>query len=166
MLRCATDNLVLTTGKSSKTPVTGKCLLGEGYPGYRTPVSVKLLTRHRPLCYDGGYLPFSVKTNSVTKWSTVVTVSKKLQFLAKNMSDSVRAFPQFWPWFWKVSEPGVLSWEQLLQVGRGQDEQRLHQSLRLSWLLAEMEKRADTADISVLFFFGCAIFLAVYAQRN
>ena len=29
-----------------------------------------------------------------------------------------------------------------------------------------MEKRADTADISVLFFFGCAIFLAVYAQTS
>ena len=28
----------------------------------------------------------------------------------------------------------------------------------------EMEKRADTADISVLFFFGCANFLAVHAQ--
>ena len=33
-------------------------------------------------------------------------------------------------------------------------------------LVAEMEKRADTADISVLFFFGCAIFLAVYAQTS
>ena len=31
---------------------------------------------------------------------------------------------------------------------------------------SEMEKRADTADISVLFFFGCAIFLAVYAQTS
>ena len=27
-----------------------------------------------------------------------------------------------------------------------------------------MEKRADTADISVLFFLGCANFLAVYAR--
>ena len=32
--------------------------------------------------------------------------------------------------------------------------------------LAEMEKRADTADISVLFFSDCANFLAVYAQTN
>ena len=31
---------------------------------------------------------------------------------------------------------------------------------------AEMEKRADNADISVLFFGGCANFLAVYAQTN
>ena len=31
---------------------------------------------------------------------------------------------------------------------------------------AEMEKRADTADISVLFFSDCANFLAVYAQTN
>ena len=31
---------------------------------------------------------------------------------------------------------------------------------------SEMEKRADTADISVLFFSGCANFLAVYAQTN
>ena len=30
----------------------------------------------------------------------------------------------------------------------------------------EMEKRADNADISVLFFGGCANFLAVYAQTN
>ena len=29
---------------------------------------------------------------------------------------------------------------------------------------SEMEKHADTADISVLFFFGCANFLAVHAQ--
>ena len=29
---------------------------------------------------------------------------------------------------------------------------------------AEMEKRADTADISVLFFSGCANILAVYAN--
>ena len=33
-------------------------------------------------------------------------------------------------------------------------------------LEAEMEKRADTADISVLFFLGCAIFVAVYAQKK
>ena len=33
-------------------------------------------------------------------------------------------------------------------------------------LLAEMEKRADTADISVLFFPGCANVLAVYAQNS
>ena len=33
-------------------------------------------------------------------------------------------------------------------------------------LKSEMEKRADTADISVLFFSGCANFLAVYAQTN
>ena len=31
---------------------------------------------------------------------------------------------------------------------------------------AEMEKRADTADISVLFFSVCANILAVYAQTN
>ena len=31
---------------------------------------------------------------------------------------------------------------------------------------AEMEKRADIADISVLFFLGCANLLAVYAQTN
>ena len=29
-----------------------------------------------------------------------------------------------------------------------------------------MKKCTDTADISVLFFFGCAIFLAVYAQTS
>ena len=29
-----------------------------------------------------------------------------------------------------------------------------------------MEKRADTADISVLFFFGCAKFLVVGAKIN
>ena len=29
---------------------------------------------------------------------------------------------------------------------------------------SEMEKRADIADISVLFLWGCANFLAVYAQ--
>ena len=29
---------------------------------------------------------------------------------------------------------------------------------------SEMEKRADTADISVLFFLACANFLAVYLQ--
>ena len=29
----------------------------------------------------------------------------------------------------------------------------------------EMEKRADTADISVLFLFGCADILAVYVRR-
>ena len=28
-----------------------------------------------------------------------------------------------------------------------------------------MEKRADTADISVLFLFGCANILAVYVRR-
>ena len=33
-------------------------------------------------------------------------------------------------------------------------------------LEAEMEKRADTADISVLFFLDRANFLAVYAQTN
>ena len=33
-------------------------------------------------------------------------------------------------------------------------------------LQSEMEKRADNADISVLFFGGCANFLAVYAQTN
>ena len=32
--------------------------------------------------------------------------------------------------------------------------------------MAETEKRADTADMYVLFFFGCAIFLAVYAQTS
>ena len=33
--------------------------------------------------------------------------------------------------------------------------------------VAEMEKRADTADISALFFGGgCANFLALYAQTN
>ena len=30
----------------------------------------------------------------------------------------------------------------------------------------EMEKRADTADISVLFFSGCANILAEYAQTS
>ena len=30
----------------------------------------------------------------------------------------------------------------------------------------EMEKRADTGDISVLFFLSCANFLAVYAQTD
>ena len=30
----------------------------------------------------------------------------------------------------------------------------------------EMEKRADTADISVFFLGGCANFLAVSAQKN
>ena len=34
------------------------------------------------------------------------------------------------------------------------------------YLPSEMEKRADNADISVLFFGGCANFLAVYAQTN
>ena len=33
-------------------------------------------------------------------------------------------------------------------------------------IYTEMEKRADTADISVLFFGGCANFLAVYAQTK
>ena len=33
-------------------------------------------------------------------------------------------------------------------------------------LPSEMEKRADNADISVLFLGGCANFLAVYAQTN
>ena len=33
-------------------------------------------------------------------------------------------------------------------------------------MVPEMEKRADNADISVLFFGGCANFLAVYAQTN
>ena len=32
--------------------------------------------------------------------------------------------------------------------------------------MPEMEKCADTADISVPFFLGCANFLAVYAQIN
>ena len=31
---------------------------------------------------------------------------------------------------------------------------------------AEMEKCADTTDISVLFFFGCANFFTVYAQTS
>ena len=33
-------------------------------------------------------------------------------------------------------------------------------------VVAEMEKRADTGDISVLFFLSCANFLAVYAQTD
>ena len=33
-------------------------------------------------------------------------------------------------------------------------------------ICSEMEKRADTADISVLFFFGCANILAVNAQTS
>ena len=31
---------------------------------------------------------------------------------------------------------------------------------------AEMEKRVDTGDISVLIFFSCANFLAAYPQTN
>ena len=38
--------------------------------------------------------------------------------------------------------------------------------ISIFWGLPEMEKRADTADISVLFFLDCANFLAVYAQTN
>ena len=38
-------------------------------------------------------------------------------------------------------------------------------SVTRSYGSAEMEKRADAADASVLFFLlGCAIFLAVYVQ--
>ena len=36
----------------------------------------------------------------------------------------------------------------------------------LDHLQAEMEKRADTADISVLFYLGCANFLPVHAQTK
>ena len=32
--------------------------------------------------------------------------------------------------------------------------------------IAEMEKRVDTGDISVLIFFSCANFLAAYPQTN
>ena len=39
--------------------------------------------------------------------------------------------------------------------------------LAMMMIITEMEKRADSADISVLFFsYSCANFLAVYAQRN
>ena len=40
------------------------------------------------------------------------------------------------------------------------------QSENLKKLPAEVEKRADTADISVLFFLGCANLLAVHAQTK
>ena len=40
-------------------------------------------------------------------------------------------------------------------------------SIISSWpSLAEMEKRVDTGDISVLIFFSCANFLAAYPQTN
>ena len=39
-----------------------------------------------------------------------------------------------------------------------------HGRPRQSQVQPEMEKRSDTADISVLFFFGCSNILAVYVQ--
>ena len=38
--------------------------------------------------------------------------------------------------------------------------------LKLTTIKTEMEKRADSADISVLFFSGCANFLAVCVQTS
>ena len=62
----------------------------------------------------------------------------------------------------KVSVHNFTVWEFISQLDAEQS---------MTWeftplLIAEMEKRADNADISVLFFGGCANFLAVYAQTN
>jgi len=63
--------------------------------------------------------------------ANIIVVADEEQ-LAKVMQvkDTLRHLKAVVQYSGKVSEPGVLSWEQLLQVGRGQDEQRLHQSLR------------------------------------
>ena len=59
-----------------------------------------------------------------------------------------------------------LSW----QIRKGTESDLLDLKFwfwRVEKLKAEMEKRADSADISVLFFFlSCANFLAVYAQTS
>ena len=41
-----------------------------------------------------------------------------------------------------------------------------HVSTTVSSAAAKMEKRADTVDISVLFFLAVLVFLAVYTQSN
>ena len=49
----------------------------------------------------------------------------------------------------------------------GTPEKILKANKSVSRVNSEMEKRADTADASVLFFpLGCANFLAVYAQTS
>ena len=67
---------------------------------------------------------------------------------------------------WRVTSGGVLS-----HLGRLFLEVFYYTLEGDSWgvllhLGTEMEKRADTADISVLFFWGCANFLAEYALTN